>query len=144
MYIWPNCFPMIILTWHLHNHDIWQDVLCMFKTTVIKCHSLSYDIFNANMILFEMSLLWHLDINKTTQPVINMTSRLIIKFKKPPSFIGQHHRSGGWFWHWLSWGHYNFLMTNSISTTVVEETKNIHDTVIMASSQPMSWQFNFI
>jgi len=36
-------------------------------------------------------------------------------------------------------------MTNSISATVVEVTKNIHDTVIMASWQPMSkpttWQF---
>jgi len=35
-------------------------------------------------------------------------------------------------------------MTNSISTTAVEFTKNIHDTVIMASWQPMSkpttWQ----
>jgi len=31
--------------------------LCMFVTTVIKCLSLSYDIFNANMTLFEMSLL---------------------------------------------------------------------------------------
>jgi len=29
----------------------------MFMTTVIKCHSLNYDIFNANMKLFEMSLL---------------------------------------------------------------------------------------
>jgi len=27
--------------------------------------------------------------------------------------------------------HYNILMTNSISTTVVEVTKNIHDTFIM-------------
>jgi len=39
-------------------------------------------------------------------------------------------------------------MTNSISTTVVEVTKNIHDTVRMASWQPMSkpttWQFNLI
>jgi len=35
----------------------------MFVTTVIKCHSLSYDIFNANMTFFEMSL-WHLDINQ--------------------------------------------------------------------------------
>jgi len=26
----------------------------MFVTTVIKCHSLSYDIFNANMTLFDM------------------------------------------------------------------------------------------
>ncbi len=32
--------------------------LCMFMTTVIKCHSLSYVIFNAKMTLFEMSLLW--------------------------------------------------------------------------------------
>jgi len=29
-------------------------------------------------------------------------------------------------------------MTNSISTTVVEVVKNIQDTVIMASWQPMS------
>jgi len=39
-------------------------------------------------------------------------------------------------------------MTNSISTAVVEVTKNIHDTVIMASWQPMpkptTWQFNLI
>jgi len=45
----------------------------MFMTTVIKYHSLSYAIFNANMTLFEMSLLWQLDITKTTQPVITMT-----------------------------------------------------------------------
>jgi len=39
-------------------------------------------------------------------------------------------------------------MTNSMCTTVVEVTKNIHDAVIMASWQPMSkpttWQFNLI
>jgi len=29
-----------------------------------KCHSLSFDIFNANMTLFEMSLLRQLDINQ--------------------------------------------------------------------------------
>jgi len=51
----------IRLTWHLHNHDLtyvmnMKEVLCL--TTVIKCHSLSYDIFNANMTLFEMSLSW--------------------------------------------------------------------------------------
>jgi len=76
----------IRLTWYLHNHGICYEVLCIFLTTVIKCNSLNYDIFNANMTLFEMSLLWHLDINhyittcqwqfdisKTTQPVINMT-----------------------------------------------------------------------
>jgi len=33
-----------------------KEVLCMFVTS-IKCHSLSYDILNANMTLFEMSLL---------------------------------------------------------------------------------------
>ncbi len=32
--------------------------LCMFMTTVIKCHSLSYVIFNTKRTLFEMSLLW--------------------------------------------------------------------------------------
>jgi len=51
------------LTWHLHNHDMtyvmnMKEVLCMFVATVTKCHSLSYDIFNANMTLFEMSLSW--------------------------------------------------------------------------------------
>jgi len=68
----------IRLTWHLHNPDMsyvmnMKEVLCMFVRTVIKCHSLNYDILNANLTLFEMSLLWHLDITKTTQPVINMT-----------------------------------------------------------------------
>ncbi len=32
--------------------------LCMFMTTVIKCHLLIYEMFNAKMTLFEMSLLW--------------------------------------------------------------------------------------
>ncbi len=45
-----------------HNHDMtrheYEGFLCMFMTTVIKCHSLSYVIFNAKMTLFEMSLLW--------------------------------------------------------------------------------------
>jgi len=34
-----------------------KEVLCMFVTTAIKSHSLSYDISNAKMTLFEMSLL---------------------------------------------------------------------------------------
>jgi len=34
-----------------------KEVLCMFVTTVIECHSLIYDIFNSNMTSFEMSLL---------------------------------------------------------------------------------------
>jgi len=38
-----------------------KNVLWMIMTTVIKCRSLSYDIFDANMTL--MSLLWHLYIN---------------------------------------------------------------------------------
>ncbi len=29
-----------------------KEVLCMFMTTVIKCHSLSYVIFNANDIIW--------------------------------------------------------------------------------------------
>jgi len=29
-----------------------KEVPCMFMTTAIKCHSLSYDIFNANMTMF--------------------------------------------------------------------------------------------
>jgi len=32
-----------------------KEVLCMFLTTLIECHLLSYDIFNANMTLFVMS-----------------------------------------------------------------------------------------
>jgi len=53
-----------------------KEVLCTFVTTVIKCHWLSYDIFNANMTLLEMSLLRQLDVTKTTQPVINMTQQI--------------------------------------------------------------------
>jgi len=34
-----------------------KEVFCMFVTTVIESHSLSNDVFNANMTLFEMSLL---------------------------------------------------------------------------------------
>jgi len=34
-----------------------KEVLCTFVTTVIKCHSLSYDIFYANRTLLEMSCL---------------------------------------------------------------------------------------
>jgi len=58
---WHDTF--IILTWHVMNM---KEVLCTFVTTVIKCHSLNYDIFNANMTLFEMSVSWQLDITKTT------------------------------------------------------------------------------
>jgi len=52
----------IRLTLHLHNHDMTYVMnmkygLCMFLKTVIKCHSLNNDILNANMTLFEMSLL---------------------------------------------------------------------------------------
>ncbi len=31
-------------------------VLCMFMTTVIKCHSLNYVIFNTKMTLFDLTL----------------------------------------------------------------------------------------
>ncbi len=40
------------------THHEYEGFLCMFMTTVIKCHSLSYVIFNAKITLFEMSLLW--------------------------------------------------------------------------------------
>jgi len=33
-----------------------KKVLFMFMTTLIKCHSLNYDIFDANGTLFKMSL----------------------------------------------------------------------------------------
>ncbi len=33
-----------------------KEVLCIFMTTVIKCHSLSYVIFNAKMTLFVLTL----------------------------------------------------------------------------------------
>jgi len=44
----------------LLDHDMtlvmnMKEVLYMFVTTVIKCHSLNCDILNANMTLFEMS-----------------------------------------------------------------------------------------
>ncbi len=37
-----------------------KEVLCMFMTTVIKYHSLSYVIFNAKMTLFDLNLPWPL------------------------------------------------------------------------------------
>jgi len=45
----------IRLTRHLHNHDMtyvmnMKEVLCMFMTTVIMCHLLSYDIFYASLM----------------------------------------------------------------------------------------------
>jgi len=38
-----------------HDVMIMKEISCMFMTTVYKCHLLDYDIFNANMTLFEMS-----------------------------------------------------------------------------------------
>ncbi len=32
-----------------------KEVLCMFMTTLIKCHSLSYVTFNAKMTLFDLT-----------------------------------------------------------------------------------------
>jgi len=57
-----------------------------------------------------VSLSWQFDIAKTTQPDDKLIhSRLIIKFKKALSFMGLHYikLSCDWFWHWLSWCHYN-------------------------------------
>jgi len=44
----------------------------MFVTTVIKCHLLSYDIFNANYDTLTNQYIITC-LTKTTQPVINMT-----------------------------------------------------------------------
>jgi len=42
----------------------------MFVTTVIKCHLLSYDIFNANMTLqtYSMSWLWRCHVSLMHTP----------------------------------------------------------------------------
>ncbi len=49
------------------THDMnMKFFLCMFMTTVIKCNSLSYVIFNAKMTLFDMSLLWAIFALKMT------------------------------------------------------------------------------
>jgi len=45
------------LDWHGTFILNMKEVLSMFMTTVIKCHSLSYDIFNANMTFGMTS--WH-------------------------------------------------------------------------------------
>jgi len=45
----------------------------MFMTTVIKSHSLNNDILNANMTLFMMYLLWHLDINHNVSVFVMTT-----------------------------------------------------------------------
>jgi len=60
----------------------------------------------------------------------------MIKLKKPPALlvnITLNYQVVGFD----IGSHYNFLMTNSICTTVVEVTKNIHDTVIMSSWQSL-------
>jgi len=34
-----------------------KEVLCMFVTTVIKCHSLSYDIFNVRWLVLTLTVM---------------------------------------------------------------------------------------
>jgi len=68
----------IRLSWHCHKHDIppvmnMKESLRMFMTVVIKCHSVNYDTFNAKLTLFEMSLLWQLDINQDRNVLIVTT-----------------------------------------------------------------------
>ncbi len=41
-----------------------KEVLCMFMPTVIKCHSLSYVIYNAKITLFYLTLPLPLTQNK--------------------------------------------------------------------------------
>ncbi len=55
------------------TRDEYEGFLCMFMTTVIKCHSLSYVIFNAKMTLFEMSLLWARVRSKNVILTLKMT-----------------------------------------------------------------------
>jgi len=90
--------------WQLHNNDMTYVCLClcMFVTTVIKCLSLNNDVLNANMTLFKMSLLWHIDIN---QYIITCQC-----FCHDNLTLNQVKLSCGWFWHWLSWGRYNCVM----------------------------------
>jgi len=45
-----------------------KEVSCMF----IKCHLLIFDIFYANMTLFEMCLLCHFDINRLCHDNFNL------------------------------------------------------------------------
>jgi len=63
-----------------------KEVLCMFMTTVIKCHFLNYDIVNANMTMFEMSLLRHHQICIKNVIIERMTPDDIINMHKT-SFI---------------------------------------------------------
>jgi len=46
-------YPVMNDTEHVMNV---KEVLCMFMTAVIKCHSLNSENFNTNMTLFETSL----------------------------------------------------------------------------------------
>ncbi len=41
-----------------------KEVVCMFMTTIIKCHLLSYIIFNAKITLFDLTLPLALAHNK--------------------------------------------------------------------------------
>ncbi len=75
----------IRLTWPLYNHDMTQvmnmkEVLCMFMTTVIKCHSLSYVMFNAKMTLFDLPLPFPLTLAHNK----DISNNVI--FIKPPSY----------------------------------------------------------
>ncbi len=77
----------IRLTWPLYNHDMTQvmnmkEVLCMFMTTVIKCHSLSYVMFNAKMTFFDLPLPFPLTppITKTSQTMSSSSNLLHIHY----------------------------------------------------------------
>ncbi len=57
-----------------------KEVLCMFMTPVIKCHSLSYVIFNAKMALFDLTLPLTLTHNKdiSNNVIFALTERMTL------------------------------------------------------------------
>ena len=106
-----------------------KESLWMFMTVVIKCHSVNYDIFNAKLTWFGMSLLstwhwsrqhnllvsllWQLHINQDNMYLYwtchNRANNQIISYKL---YVLTLHLTVtcGWFWHWLSRHHDNCVM----------------------------------
>ncbi len=68
----------IRLTWHVMNM---KEVVCMFITTVIKCHSLSYVIFNAKITLFDLTLPFPLPLTLTLAHNKDISSNVIFALK---------------------------------------------------------------
>ncbi len=65
------------MTWHMNM----KEVLCMFMTPVIKCHSLSYVIFIAKMALFALTLAHSKDISNYF--ILALTERMTLNDSCP-------------------------------------------------------------